>query len=213
MIISHCDLGDLWLSLRNVNHQTKRCAEEHFGHEILHHVTLKFRYYMNARCGEMVFRLIRRQPRPSRTSISNHVDYVMADVNSYLESTRSNLLARWNAMRRSGNSHLVEQSKWKMRLFEHAADVCLESAVIVKDPEDIELEARVSFEWRPMMTAFFKAKYEDLSDASRSCSSCPLRIKAMNLRTLPQHVLDSRCWLTDMPVANCKFFRSTLSSS
>lgn len=160
LIASYCEPKDLWLSIRPINSQLQECAEQYIKREILPHTTLILPVVIptyDARIpirGQVIFKPV---PQGSKTDEGRDFDtavFCLDDTDP--DYYRPHFLTRWATMQDRETGHLDEQRiRWGFELEGQRKAVSLHRPFAMKDGCRVG-EARVSFDWRYMLTTYFR---------------------------------------------------------
>jgi hypothetical protein len=157
-IASHCDAADLWLSLRRVDRQLHRCAEQYFRDHHIPRMGLDLvvsipSYDMrNPQIGRATFYLeTESEATAGHDSVGRvtfrHLGIAPAHYHSHF-------MARWTGMQRSSNGGLNERMHWNIYTRGVSLNVRLKEAIIEETRDDDV--ARLSFDWRFPVTALLQ---------------------------------------------------------
>lgn len=157
-IISHCEENrDTWLSLRLVNQQIQACVEQHFADNILTNLKASLPITMpsydarNPIRGEAIFQYYNDQGR-----LSGKDDFVVFELGSTgPDLYRPQFLGRWAGMKDVDGGRLKESVKWWLKLGHAFVNTRVKDACALDGGLGDE-EARIRFEWKPTLTAFFR---------------------------------------------------------
>lgn len=158
-IITHCTNNqETWLSLRRVNHQIRLCVEQHFAENILPNLKASLPMIMpsydarNPIKGQATFRYYTDvQDRPRGTD--DHVVFELGETGPqfYL----AHFLGRWAGMKDVDGGMVRESVLWELRLDDKVVNTRMKGVCALGEGVGDE-EARISFEWKPTLTAFFR---------------------------------------------------------
>lgn len=157
LIASYCEPRDLWLLLRLVNRQLYECAEQHFECELLPQIILNLpvaipTYDMRKRTrGTAIFHI------DENSSLGHHSDRVSYCLSGSEPGLyRTHILSCWGRMCNSAGGSLNENTVWEMQLGERIDTARLRRPSVDTSQNNSDDQARVSFDWRPAMTSFFR---------------------------------------------------------
>ena len=161
LIASYCEPQDLWLALRPVNNQLQQCTEQYFKRDVLLRTTLNLPVIIptyDVRIpirGRVVFKPGSQDGHIVTGDDFERVTYCMEDTEP--DYYRPHFLTRWSTMQNRENGQLDgRRVRWEVELGGQCHSVCLYGSTAVKQGCAVG-EVRVSFDWRYMMTSFFKA--------------------------------------------------------
>jgi hypothetical protein len=161
LIASYCEPQDLWLTLRPVNNQLQQCTEQYFRRDVLPHATLVLPVVIptyDARMpirGKVIFNPISPDSHAASEGDLERVTYNMEDTEPAYYLPR--FLLRWATMHDRECGELDERiRRWELELGGQCHSVSLHGSTAVKQG-CVGREVRVSFDWRYLMTSFFRA--------------------------------------------------------
>ena len=161
LIASHCEPQDIWLSIRPVNSQLQQCAEQYTKREVLPQTKLILPVVIptyDARIpirGKVVFNPLLESFTTEQVCDLATVIYCLDDTEP--DYYRPHFLTRWATMQNRETGHLDERRiRWEFELEAQRRPVSLHRSIAVKHGCKAG-EARVSFDWRYMLTTYFQA--------------------------------------------------------
>ena len=161
LIASYCDPQDLWLTLRPVNNQLQQCTEQYFKRDVLPQTTLNLPIIIptyDVRIpirGKVIFNpILQNRSIPSGDDFERVV-YCMEDMEP--DYYRPHFLTRWATMQNRESGQLDDRRlRWELELGGQCHSVSLHGSTAMNQG-GLGSEPRVSFDWRYMMTRFFRA--------------------------------------------------------
>lgn len=157
LIASYCDPKDLWLSIRPINRQLQQCAEQYVKQEVLPHTILVLpvvipTYDLRVPIrGRVVFKPL----DPSPGLDFNGTIFCLDDTEP--DYYRPHFLTRWATMQDRDTGRLdARRIRWELELEGQRSPVSLHCSTAIKHGCKVG-EARVSFDWRYMLTTYFQA--------------------------------------------------------
>lgn len=156
LVASYCDPKDLWLSIRPINRQLQQCADQYVKEEVLPRTILILPVVIptyDVRVpirGKVLFNPI----SPTQGLDFNASVYCLDDTEPGYY--RPHFLSRWATMQDRETGQLDDRRiKWELEFQGQCRPVSLHRSMAVKSGCRDD-EARVSFDWRYMLTTYFR---------------------------------------------------------
>jgi hypothetical protein len=160
-IATYCEPKDLWLSIRPVNRQLRQCAEQYIKREVLPQTKLILPVVIptyDVRIpirGKVVFNPLVASLTAKQASEFGTVIYRLDDTEP--DYYRPHFLTRWATMQDRETGHLDERRiRWEFDLGTQRRPINLYRPIAVKH-ECKAGETWISFDWRYMLTTYFRA--------------------------------------------------------